>query len=141
MTDEYAIQRTINIYSQEASLLRWDRVLPLYLPDAVWSVPHLGIRRQGHAEIRAQLDEFAGWMEFVLQANSPAVIDLDGDTAIARSSAKESGKFKGRDEALEVLGFYADDLVKTADGWKFARRKFTSFGLHRFALLPGPALG
>jgi hypothetical protein len=31
--------------------------------------------------------------------------------------------------------------MKTAVGWIFVRRKFVSFGLHRFALLPGPALG
>ena len=138
MNDEYAIQRTINIYSQEASLLNWDKVLPLYLPDAVWSVPHLGIRRQGHDEIRAQLDEFASWMEFVLQANSPAVIDISGDTATARSSAKESGKFKARDEGFEFIFMYADKLKKTADGWKFAERTVEFIGMNSFPLSPAP---
>ena len=136
MNDEYAIQRTINIYSQEASLLNWDKVLPLYLPDAVCAVPHLGIRRQGHAEIQAQLIEFASWMEFVLQANSPAVIDIDGDSAAARSSAKESGKFKGRNEGFEFIFIYADRLARTADGWKFAERTVEFIGMNAFPLSP-----
>jgi ketosteroid isomerase-like protein len=135
MNDEYAIQRVINIYSQEASLLNWEKVLPLYMADAVWSVPHLGIRRQGHAEIRAQLDEFASWMEFVLQANSPAVIDVDGDSATARSSAKESGKFKGRDEGFEFIFMYVDRLTRTADGWKFAERTVQFIGMNAFPLV------
>ena len=111
-------------------------MLPLYLPDAVWAVPHLGIRRQGHAEIQAQLIEFASWMEFVLQANSPAVIDIDGDSAAARSSAKESGKFKGRNEGFEFIFIYADRLARTADGWKFAERTVEFIGMNAFPLSP-----
>ena len=48
-------------------------------------------------------------------------------------------KFRDRDEALEVLGYYEDDIVRTDEGWKFTRRRFTSFGLHRFPLPPGAA--
>jgi hypothetical protein len=61
---------------------------------------------------------------------------VEGDTATARSVIRECGKFSGRDEALEVLGLYADVLVRTADGWKFAERVFEIRGMHSFPLSP-----
>jgi hypothetical protein len=85
---------------------------------------------------------FVAMMDYFVQMNTPATIEVTGDKAAAHSVIRECGKFAGRDEALEVLGFYADELVRTAEGsWKFARRTFTSAGLHRFTLMSGPALG
>jgi hypothetical protein len=48
----------------------------------------------------------------------------------------ECGKFADRDEALEVFGRYSDELIRTAEGWRFTRRVFHAIGQHRFALLP-----
>ena len=72
--------------------------------------------------------------DYFVQLNTPAVISLDGQRATAQSTIRECGKYKGRNEALEVLGSYIDELVLTADGWRFALRSFHSYGLHTFAL-------
>lgn len=79
---------------------------------------------------------FVGQMAYFVQINSPAIITVDGDKATARSGIRECGKFSDRDEALEVLGRYEDELVRTATGWKFTRRAFYAAGKHLFALLP-----
>jgi hypothetical protein len=84
---------------------------------------------------------FVAQMDYFVQLNSPAVIEVAGDAAMARSTIRECGKFAGRDEALEVMGYYADELVRTAAGWRFARRTFRGLGVHRFPLSAGPALG
>ncbi len=139
MTDEYAIQQVINHYSQVASLLEWDAVLELFQPDAVWEIPFLGARHEGHDQLRKALTDFASWMEYVLQANSPAVIKVDGDSATARSGIREVGKFKGRDEGFEFIGMYVDRLVRTTGGWKFAHRSFEHMGTNCYKLVPVPA--
>jgi len=136
MHDEYAIQRTISLYSQNASARKWDKVVPLFQPDAVWEVPHLGMKFEGQAAIRDALTMFSGTMEFVLQLNSPALIEVTGATATAQSGIRECGKSAGRDEGFEFFGFYFDNLVRTQDGWKFARRIFEGIGTNYFPLLP-----
>ncbi len=142
MTDEEAIQQTLNRYTEGASRRDWDQVMNTFLPDGVWSVPGQGLEVQGHDAMRAAMGGFVQMMDYFVQMNTPAIIAIDGDAATARSVIRECGKFAGKDEALEVLGFYKDELVRTGDGaWKFAKRTFTSAGMHRFALMAGPALG
>ena len=136
MQDEFAIQQVLNTYSQYASMGHWDMVLPTYLPDGVWEIPHLGLRFAGHAELRGALENFIAGMDHVLQMNSPALIAIDGDTATARSGIRECGKMAGRLEGFEYFGIYADRLVRTADGWKFALRVFEGLGTNYFPLLP-----
>ena len=139
MTDLEAIQQLIHRYTDGANRQDWDQVMATFAADGVWEAA--GNELQGHAAIQPAMAGFVAQMDYFTQTASAPVIDLAGDRATARTTIRECGKFAGRDEALEVLGFYADDLMRTDEGWKFARRKFTSFGLHRFALLPGPALG
>lgn len=136
MTDEASIQQTLNRYSTAASRADWDKVLATFTPDAVWDVPDLGARFEGLEAIRSGLLRFSGPMDYIVQLNTPAVIEVDGDTATAQSVIRECGKWSGRDEALEVLGLYADKLVRTAGGWKFVERVFEIRGMHSFPLSP-----
>jgi len=139
MSDEDAIQRVINTYSQFASEGDWDKVLPLFLPEAVWEIPHLGMKLEGRDAIAATLTMFKGMMDYVLQLNSPALIEVTGDSARATSGIRESGKSAGKDEAFDYFGIYADELVRTAEGWKFRYRMFEGIGSQTFALVTGAA--
>ena len=140
MSDIEAIQQLLNRYSEGACRRDWAQVMATFAADAVWAVPSQGVELTGHAAIQPAMAGFVDQMDYFVQMNSAAVIEVDGDSASSRCVIRECGKFAGRDEALEVLGQYEDALVRTADGWKFTRRSFRSFGLHRFALLPGAAL-
>lgn len=140
MSDIEAIQQVLNRYSEGSGRADWDQVLGTFTADGIWEVPGVGTFK-GRAEMQPVMAGFVGQMDYFLQLNTPAVIEVDGDQATAACVIRECGKFKGRDEALEVLGFYRDELVRTADGWKFARRTWKAAGLHRFPLLAGPALG
>lgn len=140
MNDEQAIQQVLNRYSEGCSLPDWGQVEDTFLPGAEWVAPAVGTFT-GWAEMFPVMSGFIDRMEYFIQLNSPATISVSGDVATARSVIRECGKFKGRDEALEVMGIYADELVRTPEGWKFARRTFQGLGAHRFSLLPGPALG
>jgi ketosteroid isomerase-like protein len=136
MIDEVAIQQTINTYTVAASRADWPQLLSTFTADGIWEVPARGMRLQGQAAIQPAMAGFVAQMAYFVQVNAPAVIKVDGETATARSVIRECGKFADRDEALEVLGIYEDELVRTAQGWKFARRVFRSAGLHTFPLSP-----
>jgi ketosteroid isomerase-like protein len=139
LQDEAAIQRVINSYSQYASKGDWDRVLPLFLPEAVWEIPHLGMKLEGLEAIAATLTMFKGTMDYVLQLNSPALIEVDGDAARATSGIRESGKSAGKDESFDYFGIYADTFTRTAEGWQFRTRVFEGIGSQTSALLTGAA--
>ncbi len=137
MLDEVAIQQTLNRYSEGASRADWQQVMSTFTPDATWEIPALNARYQDHAVIQKVMSAFVGQMAYFVQINAPAIISVSGDKATARSIIRECGKFADRDEALEILGRYSDDLIRTAAGWKFTRRVFEPMGQHRFTLLPG----
>jgi SnoaL-like domain len=139
MLDEIAIQQTLNQYSEGASRADWKQVLGTFTSDGIWEIPALNARYQDHAVIQQVMAAFVGQMAYFVQINSPAIINVLGDTATARSVIRECGKFADRDEALEVLGRYEDELVRTPEGWRFKRRVFHAAGKHTFPLMPQPS--
>jgi len=137
MADRAAIQDVITTYSQHASRGDWDTVLSLFLPEAVWDIPHLGMHLDGREAIAAALSGFMAHMDYVLQLNAPALVRVTGDSAVATSGIREHGKSKGVDEGFEYLGLYEDALERTAQGWKFRTRVFRQIGTHFTPLRPG----
>jgi SnoaL-like domain len=136
MLDEIAIQQILNRYSEGASRRDWEQVMSTFTPDGVWEIASLKARYQDHAAIQQVMAGFVEQMAYFVQINSPAIITITGDKATARSVIRECGKFADRDEALEVLGRYEDELIRTPQGWRFTRRSFYAAGRHTFALRP-----
>lgn len=136
MPPEVAIQQTLNAYSDAASRGDVDQILSTFVEDGVWEVPAVNLRCRGHEEIGQAAMALIVPMAYMVQLNSPALIHLDGERATTRSVIRECGKYADRDEALEVLGSYEDELVLTRDGWKFVRRTFRLAGMHTFPLNP-----
>jgi 3-phenylpropionate/cinnamic acid dioxygenase small subunit len=56
---------------------------------------------------------------------SNQVIGVDGDRAEARSYVDGLILAPDNNSGVNAVGFYDDDLVRTADGWRVARRRFT----------------
>jgi ketosteroid isomerase-like protein len=139
MSEEFSIQQTISRYAEAASRADWHQVLSTYMPDGVWEIVSFGAKFEGHKAIQAALRQFCDPMDYILQINGPALMQIRGDTATARSVIRECGKYAGRNEGLEVLGFYSDELLRTPDGWKFTRRVFETRGMHTFPLSPPAA--
>jgi hypothetical protein len=137
MQEEYLIQRTLNTYSNAASRGDWDRAVGTYMPNGIWEIPHLSLRFEGHNAIREALQNFMATMDYVVQMNAPALIEIEGMNATAHAAIRECGKSKGKNEGFEFFGFYADELVRTAEGWKFVRRAFQGLGTSRFPLTSG----
>jgi hypothetical protein len=133
--DEHLIQETISRYHQAASLGDWATTVATFTGDGVWELLRSGRKLVGHDQILEALISFTASLDYVVQVNAPAIIKIDGDTATARSSIRESGKFADRAEGLEAFGIYHDQLIRTADGWKFVYRAFETRWLHRVPVL------
>ena len=136
MSDEIAIQQTLNAYSYNASIGDLPAMVATFAADGVWEVPGIGALCTGHEEILAAASGITAAIEYMVQMNSPAIIEVSGDRATAKSIIRECGKYAGRQTCLEVLGLYSDELVRTADGWRFAKRTFTVRGMHDYETAP-----
>jgi len=135
MIDKVEIQETISRYHEGGSTADYDQLVATFLPDGIWEVPALGILSSGIDDIRSTIATLMAPIDYLVQINAPAIIVVDGDTASARSLVRESAKYRDRSELMDVVGQYTDELQRTTDGWKFARRTFTVLGTHLSAAI------
>ena len=136
MSDEFAIQQVLNTYSYNATTGDLPGMVATFAPDGVWEVPGAGIEMSGHEAILAAASGITGVLEYMTQLNSPAIIKVEGDRATAHAIIRACGKYAGKDLNLEVLGLYEDELVRLPEGWRFARRRFTTKGMHDYTTAP-----
>ena len=139
MIDEIAIQQLIKKYTEGASRADYEQVASVYAPDGVWELPAFQVKFEGREAIKKGMADFLATMDYLIQINAPAWIQIDGDRATARSTIREGAKFTGKDESVEVLGVYNDDLIRTPEGWLCERRIFTRSAMNSTALVPPPA--
>ncbi|WP_445271215.1 nuclear transport factor 2 family protein, partial [Streptomyces sp. DSM 41634] len=52
-------------------------------------------------------------------------VAVDGDAATARTYVDGLIMAADNNSGVNAVGFYDDELVRTADGWRIARRQFT----------------
>jgi hypothetical protein len=130
MIDKVEVQEAISLYHEAASMFDFEQLAMAFLPDGIWEVPGLRILSRGRDDIRSAMTELMEPIEYLVQINAPAVIVVTGDAASARSLIRESAKFRDRPGLVDVVGQYVDELARTTDGWKFARRTFTIIGTH-----------
>ena len=126
--DTIEIQQTISRYHEGASLYDFDAIAACFTPDAVWEVPSMKLRFEGRDLIREQMQKLVEAIEYLVQINAPAIIDVEGDSATARSLIRECAKFREGGVRMDVVGQFNDRLQRTAEGWKFTQRTFTIIG-------------
>jgi 3-phenylpropionate/cinnamic acid dioxygenase small subunit len=59
-------------------------------------------------------------------------ITLNGDTASARTYVDAVIMFGDNQSGVNAWGFYDDEIVRAADGWRIARRRFTQVRITPF---------
>ncbi|MCZ8380006.1 nuclear transport factor 2 family protein [Mycobacterium sp. CPCC 205372] len=74
------------------------------------------------ADFMEQTHAMAG---HTLHRMSNKAIAVDGDTASARSYVDALIMSADNTSGVNAVGFYDDDLTRTAEGWRIARRRFT----------------
>ena len=119
LVDQAAIQQNINRYTEAASRADLELVGTTYAIDGVWELPAFQMKFEGRDAIKKAMADLLVPMEYLVQINSPAVIEVVGDRATARSTIREGAKFRDQAVSAEILGIYNDELVRTAEGWLY----------------------
>lgn len=120
--DAEALRRLTHEYARAVDSGRLDDLVALWTEDAVWDVTAFDMAPvQGVDAIRAFFAALVENTTHRCHLASNHVIDVDGDRASARVylHAFVVTADGSRDESL---GYYDDEYVRTADGWRFQRR-------------------
>jgi ketosteroid isomerase-like protein len=124
--DQLAIQRVITNYSAFLDARDYDGYVGLFTEDGVWQ--NGDIRREGRGEIREMLTGLFGAPDptFVNLSSFHQIgnfeIDVDGDTAHAKSRFVFVWRGEGGAPTPALSGQYEDDLVRVNGEWKIKHR-------------------
>jgi len=89
----------------------------LFIEDGIWHIVPTGSAKVGRAAIKEHFDNVQ-LFPFSYHLLGNPIIEVDGDTArgqwhvVVAFTHSEAGK-------MWVAGYYDDEFVRTADGWRF----------------------
>jgi len=89
-------------------------------------------RWHGVDEVTDFMDKTHAMAGHTLHRLSNEVITVDGDEASARTYVDAVIMFGDNQAGVNAWGFYDDDIVRTSDGWRIARRRFTQVRVATF---------
>jgi uncharacterized protein (TIGR02246 family) len=119
-----AIWRLFMTYKDHLDQRDFKAYASLFTDDAVW-IGNLG-KCQGPEQIENMLTKtlevFASDAERAHHLVLNPVIEVDGDSATAKSSWAFVTRSDSDAPVFSMLGTYYDELRRTEDGWKFSRR-------------------
>ena len=131
--DHVGITRLLGRYADTVTRRAWDELGDLFLSDATVHIDTV-TRPAFTVTGPAALGEFIGaaverfdFFEFVV-LNVVTMTGADGDHATARVHMCEQRRDAETSEWSTAYGHYLDDVVRTADGWRFAHRDYRSLG-------------
>ena len=123
--DIVEIQQLAAAYCHLIDSAQGDRFAKLFSPDGVFEIVDLSTAT-GHEELAANAEMFTQFMPGGRHIVQNQWIEGDGDTATMRCYLSNV-RVGERPEAIQT-GRYVDDVVRTAEGWRFARRTLTLDG-------------
>lgn len=127
LRDRLAIQDLLIRYGTSLDAKDWKRLATCFLPDAVADYGTLGDHK-GYDKIericRNALEPLDGSQHFI----SNFEITVDGDAAKSRCylMAQHIRNSAPGGPHFILAGVYRDDLVRTSDGWRIARRELAT---------------
>jgi len=122
--DEAAIARVLLRYATGVDRRDWDAFRTCFTDDVVAEYEGIGTWQSAQEITEFMQQAHAGAGRTMHQVTN-LVVDVDGDTATARCYVQ--ALVMGRDgrSGVQGFGYYDDELVRTPDGWRVARRRFT----------------
>ena len=114
-------------YARAIDTQDWDGLDTVFTPDAEIDYTSSGGTSGRYPEVKAWLAQvlpmFSMTQHYV--TNTTVEFGPDGASATARSDLYNPMSLKGEDGSVrtfEVGGLYLDELVRTPDGWRIAKR-------------------
>lgn len=118
--DDLAIRQLAAAYSDAVNRAAVDDMAATYAENGVLSAfgaPDV----VGRADIRATFSEMYSGYRWIFQMTHSGTIEIAGDEAWGRWWVSEQSQNTAGIGA-EFLGVYQDHIIRTEDGWRFARR-------------------
>lgn len=119
--DILAIRTLIDRYSDAANRCDPEDMAAVYAEDGE-VVPLGGAPIRGRKALAEVFAQTISQMEFINQVCSGIVIEQTESGATSRCTVTEFAKRREKDKLDIFLGTYEDVLVRTDEGWLFARR-------------------
>ena len=127
MTDHDEIVALTIRYATAIDSRQYARLSTVFTADADLDYGEVG-HWTGAAEVTEFMDLAHRGAANTLHRMSNQVVDVDGDDATARTYV--DALILGPDgSGVNAIGYYDDELVRTGDGWRINKRKFTSIRL------------
>jgi hypothetical protein len=126
-SDDYvAIQRLAHTYSWAASKGNLDALVATFADIGILSGFAVLVGRTeseivGRKAIRELFAGFLPGVELIHQLSQLGAVTVTANTAQADVMVSEHVRWRGQRVSV-FTGYYADDLVRTADGWRYAKR-------------------
>ena len=123
MTDE--ITEVLVRYATGIDRRDWDRFRTCFTDDVEADYGDIGVWH-GVDEITAWMTEIHAGCGHTMHRITNVEADVSGDEATSRSYVEALVLFAGNEAGVRAAGWYDDELVRTDDGWRIARRRFTT---------------
>ncbi len=133
VADHLAVSQLQCAYADVINRRAWDELVPLFVEDApvridtVTREPFELVGPAGVGDfISGAIERFAFFEFVILNSRINLATDGDVDRAAARIFMCEVRLDRDGDEWSTAYGVYHDRYLRTADGWRFARRDYQS---------------
>ena len=120
--DIVAINHLAASYSEAMCRFAIDEAVQTYAEDGVLASPTTD-DAVGRAAIAEVIGQTVSTLDFVFQTLHQGLVQVDGDVATARFAITEWARRTRDGRGILFLGVYHDDVIRTDDGWRFARRQ------------------
>jgi ketosteroid isomerase-like protein len=127
MTDRDDIVDVTVRYATAIDTREYSLLATVFTDDAVLDYGEVG-QWNGAAAVTEFMDLAHAGAQHTMHRMTNQVIDVDGDTAHARTYVDALILAEGG-SGVNAIGFYDDDLARTAAGWRITRRTFTQVRL------------
>ncbi len=132
LTDRAAILELLARYNSAFDESDHEGWAGCFAEDGVLESPFSG-DTTGRPDLTAMSMAMAGTDQVGNVVTTDHLVSISGDTASETCTAAIFGGPTG-----QTVGRYDDALVRTAEGWKFQRRRFTALGTQPPPAIPGP---
>jgi hypothetical protein len=121
--DVAQIVRLTHDYALYNDTFQVDLLVNLFTPDAWFDMQPAGLDRYvGRETIREFFQREERALSHVMHLTSNHRVDVDGDSASGTAYFLAMGISRRSGRENQARGYYQDDYVRTADGWRFASR-------------------
>ena len=121
ISDELAIRELVASYADAVVRRDADAWSATWAEDGEWHI--LGNATRGRDAVVSLWKQLMAAVPFVVQVPGHALIEVDGARATGRWYITEYGKSADGSGSL-TLGVYHDEYTRSAEGWRFLRRRF-----------------